>query len=158
MCVVNRASKSIPACNPHGPSTSQMNGSKPYRHRNEADGHQHVQFTRILFHKHPILPQLIAAPQEKRIPHCRADESVHTERQQPHSSQTSGNGNEVANHRNEPADKNRPRTVSAEPPFGPLQVLVIQQEVAPHFKDDRSTAKVAHVVRNQRTDDRTQRC
>jgi len=99
--------------------------------------------------------ELHSAEEEKRIPEGGADKCRQEEMPPWHAACPSGDGDQVADHRDEAAEENgNGAAVPLEEFFGDLQIVLVEQKIFPHAEDQWSSAVVTHEIRDEGTEDR----
>jgi len=109
----------------------------------------------VFLHDPPVFLEAHPAVNQKHVPHGGPHQGVEEEGQEGHAGQARGQGDEVANHRNEPGNEDGLAPVALEKLAGPLQVMGIKEEIAPVAVHHR-LPQDAQAVRNQGAGDGAQ--
>ena len=112
---------------------------------------------RIFLHHRPVLAQTHAAIEEKAVPQGGTDHRNQHKRDQRHLAHAGWYGDEMADHRDEPANKDgeHPLTL-VEIPFGHFEVVPVEQEILADLEYQRFATVIAHPVGGERADERAE--
>src|SRR5665647_2695409 len=116
-----------------------------------------VNLVRIFLHNGPVFTQAHAAVEEKAVPQGGANESHQQKGQKRHPAHTGGDGDEMADHRDEAGRKDGEYPLPlVEIPLGDFEVVPVEEEILADLEHQGLTAVIAHSVGGQRTDERAE--